>query len=74
MGRVHLRGHANILKRVPLHTGPLNLGLLMRTLCGVGHAAEPPRPCCGALRRPVVTACASRSDLDALSVFDETQE
>jgi hypothetical protein len=36
MRRVHLRGHTNILKRVLLHTGALNLGLLMRTLCGVG--------------------------------------
>ena len=34
--RVHLRGHTNILKRVLLHTAALNLGLLMRTLCGVG--------------------------------------
>jgi transposase len=36
MRRVHLRGHANILKRLLLHAGALNLGLLMRTLCGVG--------------------------------------
>ncbi len=36
MRRVHLRGHANILKRVLLHTAALNLGLLMRTLFGVG--------------------------------------
>lgn len=36
MRRVHLRGHTNILKRVLLHTAALNLGLLMRTLCGVG--------------------------------------
>jgi transposase len=36
MRRVHLRGHVNILKRVLLHAGALNLGLLMRTLCGVG--------------------------------------
>ena len=35
MRRVHLRGHTNILKRV-LHTAALNLGLLMRTLFGVG--------------------------------------
>jgi transposase len=34
--RVHLRGHENILKRVLLHAGALNLGLLMRTLFGVG--------------------------------------
>jgi transposase len=36
MRRVHLRGHENILKRLLLHTGALNLGLLMRTLFGVG--------------------------------------
>jgi transposase len=36
MRRVHLRGHVNILKRVLLHACGLNLGLLMRTLCGVG--------------------------------------
>ena len=36
MRRVHLRGHVNILKRVLLHACALNLGLLMRTLCGVG--------------------------------------
>jgi transposase len=36
MRRVYLRGHQNILKRVLLHVGALNLGLLMRTLFGVG--------------------------------------
>jgi transposase len=36
MRRVHLRGHPNILKRVLLHSAALNLGLLMRTLFGVG--------------------------------------
>jgi len=36
MRRVHLRGHTNILKRVLLHTAALNLGLLLRTLFGVG--------------------------------------
>jgi transposase len=36
MRRVHLRGHANILKRVLLHAGAFNLGLLMRQLIGVG--------------------------------------
>ena len=34
--RTHLRGHANILKRLLVHTGAFNLGLLMRTLTGVG--------------------------------------
>lgn len=36
MRRVHLRGHGNILKRVLLQAAALNLGLLMRTLVGVG--------------------------------------
>ena len=33
---VYLRGHQNILKRILLHAAALNLGLLMRTLFGVG--------------------------------------
>ena len=33
---MYLRGHANILKRVLIHAGGLNLGLLMRHLIGVG--------------------------------------
>lgn len=36
MRRVHLRGRNNILKRVLVHVGAFNLGLLMRTLFGVG--------------------------------------
>jgi hypothetical protein len=36
MRRVHLRGHHNIRKRLLVHAGGLNLGLLMRTLFGVG--------------------------------------
>jgi len=36
MRRTHLRGHANILKRLLVHSGAFNLGLLMRTLVGVG--------------------------------------
>ena len=36
MRRVFLRGHTNILKRVLIHTGGFNLGLLMRQLIGVG--------------------------------------
>lgn len=36
MRRVHLRGHANILKRLLIHAGALNLGLLMWHLFGVG--------------------------------------
>jgi transposase len=36
MRRTHLRGHQNILKRLLIHAGGFNLGLLLRTLIGVG--------------------------------------
>ncbi len=36
MRRTHLRGHPNILKRLLVHVGGFNLGLLMRQLTGVG--------------------------------------
>ena len=34
--RMHLRGHGNIMKRLLIHACSLNLGLLMRSLYGVG--------------------------------------
>jgi transposase len=34
--RVHLRGHPNILKRLIVHAGAFNLGLLMRRVFGCG--------------------------------------
>jgi hypothetical protein len=36
MRRTHLRGHANILKRLLIHAGGFNLGLVMRQFFGVG--------------------------------------
>lgn len=36
MRRLYLRGHTNILKRLLIHTGGFNLGLLMRQVIGVG--------------------------------------
>ncbi len=36
MRRTHLRRHDNILKRLLVHAAGVNLGLLMRTLFGVG--------------------------------------
>jgi transposase len=36
MRRTHLRGHANILKRLFVHIGGFNLGLFMRTHFGIG--------------------------------------
>jgi transposase len=36
MRRTHLRGHPNILKRLLVHAGAFNLGILMRTVFGLG--------------------------------------
>ena len=36
MRRTHLRGHPNILKRLLIHVAGFNLGLLMRSLFGIG--------------------------------------
>jgi transposase len=36
MRRTHLRGHENILKRLLIHAGGFNLGLVMRHLIGLG--------------------------------------
>ena len=36
MRRTHLRGHQNILKRLLIHAGAFNLGLLIRATLGVG--------------------------------------
>ncbi len=46
MRRVHLRGRENILKRLMVHSGAANLGLLMRKLFGKGT----PRALQGPLR------------------------
>ncbi|MEN6535878.1 MAG: transposase [Bryobacteraceae bacterium] len=46
MRRVHLRGRTNILKRLVVHAGAANLGLLMRKMFGVGT----PRALQGRLR------------------------
>lgn len=58
MRRVHLRGHANIRKRLLLHAAGFNLGLLMRQLIGVGT----PRGLQGRLIAAVTTllACLGR--------------
>ena len=36
MRRTHLRGHTNILKRLLIHAGGFNLGLIMRQWIGLG--------------------------------------
>lgn len=58
MRRVHLRGRENILKRLVVHSGAANLGLLMRNLFGKGTPRGFQRRICElfpapvALRRP----------------------
>jgi len=52
MRRVHLRGRENILKRLVIHSGAANLGLLMRKLFGKGT----PRGLQGRLRTLFSTA------------------
>ena len=40
MRRTHLRGHQNILKRLLIHVGAFNLGLLLRSQMGAGTPRE----------------------------------
>jgi len=40
MRRTHLRGHTNILKRLLIHTGAFNLGLILRQIVGVGKPRQ----------------------------------
>jgi len=54
MRRTHLRGHTNILKRVLIHAGGFNLGLVMRHLIGVGT----PRGLQGRLAAVLAALCA----------------
>ena len=56
MRRVHLRGHANILKRLLIHVAGLNLGLLMRRPHGRRHAAQSAGPRRGRNRAGVAPA------------------
>jgi transposase len=55
MRRLHLRGRENILKRLVVHAGAANLGLLMRKLFGKGT----PRGLPGTLPAIISAACAS---------------
>jgi len=55
MRRLHLRGRENILKRLVVHSGAANLGLLMRKLFGKGT----PRGLAGTLPAIFSAACAS---------------
>ena len=58
MRRTHLRGHENILKRLLIHAGGFNLGLLIRSILGVGT----PRGLQGRLAAVLATLLALRMD------------
>ena len=45
MRRLHLRGHTNIRKRLVVHGAGFNLGLLMRSLIGVGTPRQMKKRC-----------------------------
>jgi len=54
MRRTHLRGHTNISKRLLIHTGGFNLGLIVRQLIELGTPRGPPGlpgDCPGDVRR-----------------------
>ena len=67
MRRTHRRGHTNILKRLLIHAGGFNLGLVMRQLIGVGT----PRGLQGRLAAALAMICllleAAHHHLDALT-------
>jgi hypothetical protein len=53
MRRTHPRGHTNILKRLLIHAGGFNLGLVMRQLTGLGT----PRGLQGGLAAVIAALC-----------------
>jgi transposase len=79
MRRTHLRGHTNILKRLLIHAGGFNLGLVMRHLIGCGTPRglqDRPAPIVatllvflGALQRWVVAISAWRALMAAVCWF-----
>jgi hypothetical protein len=65
---VHLRGRENILKRLVVHSGAANLGLLMRKLFGKGT----PRGIAGVLQTLISAANASTRLLSVPAVLAKT--
>jgi len=65
MRRVHLRGRENILKRLVVHSGAANLGLLMRKLFGKGT----PRALQGLLRTLLSSPAASPRLFSAIAML-----
>jgi transposase len=68
MRRLHLRGRENILKRLVVHSGAANLGLLMRKLFGKGT----PRGLAGVLPAIISAVNASTRLLSVLATLART--
>jgi transposase len=68
MRRTHLRGHANILKRLLIHASGFNLGLVMRCLLRVGTPRGLQGRAAAALATLAVLMHAIRRQLDARTV------
>jgi len=66
--RTHLRGHPNILKRLLIHAGGFNLGLVMRQLIGVGTPRGLQGRLAAALAMLWLLIEAVRRHLDALGI------
>ena len=64
MRRTHLRGHTNILKRLLIHAGGFNLGLVMRHVIGVGT----PRGLQGRLAAAMAIVVALWTRLEDMSI------
>ena len=62
MRRTHLRGHSNILKRLLIHTAAFNLGVLLRTIIGIGT----PRGLQGAMQALLGFIQSLRSAIEAI--------
>jgi transposase len=67
MRRTHLRGHDNILKRLLIHGGGFNLGLVMRQCLGIGK----PRRLQGRLAAAVAVLIAMWARIAAMSAVGD---
>ena len=73
MRRTHLRGHTNILKRLLIHVGGFNLGLVMRHLIGVGTPRGLQGRVAAVIAALLVLVAAARVRVAAIGVWDRVR-
>ncbi len=73
MRRTHLRGHTNILKRLLIHAGGFNLGLVMRHLIGVGTPRGLQGRVAAVIAALLVLVAAARVRVAAIDVWDRVR-